>query len=92
MPEDLIGHESELAKAEEQRIQSVENQAGALLTVVLAVAAFAASAINKRTFEDNLESIAPVVGLLLIAACFAVAALGPRALNIAWWTAPAGLP
>lgn len=85
--EDLIAHEAELAKAEEQRIQSVETQAGAVLTVVLAIVAFAASAINKKTFEDNLALIALVMAFLLIAACFAVAALGPRALKVKPWTA-----
>lgn len=85
--EDLVAHESELAKAEEQRIQSVETQAGAVLTVVLAIVAFAASAINKKTFEDHLPLIALVMAFLLIAACFAVAALGPRALKVKAWTA-----
>ena len=40
MLEDLVAHEAELAKAEEQRIQSVETQAGAALTVILAIVAF----------------------------------------------------
>jgi hypothetical protein len=87
MLEDLVAHESELAKVEEQRIQSVETQAGAVLTVILAIVAFAASAINKKTFEDHLPPIALVMAFLLIAACFTVAALGPRALKVKAWTA-----
>lgn len=87
MLEDLVAHEAELAKAEEQRIQSVETQAGAALTVILAIVAFATSAINKSTFEDHLAPIAVVLAFLLVAACFAVAALGPRALKVGAWTA-----
>jgi hypothetical protein len=87
MSEDLVAHEAELAKAEEQRIQSIETQSGAVLTVVLAIVAFAASAINKKTFEGHLSPIVLVMAFLLIAACFALAALGPRALKVKPWTA-----
>jgi hypothetical protein len=41
--EQWITHETELARIEEQRLQSLETQATAVLTVVLAIAAFAAS-------------------------------------------------
>jgi hypothetical protein len=82
----LIEHESELAKAEEQRIQALETQATAMLTVVLAIVAFAASAINKKTLEENTAGIALVFGFLLVTSAFAVAALGPRALKVLAWT------
>jgi hypothetical protein len=83
--ERLIIHEAELAKIEEQRIQSLETQAIAVLTVVLAIAAFAASVLDRDTLRSHFLSVGGVAGVMLVAAGFAVAALGPRALKARFW-------
>jgi hypothetical protein len=49
--------------------------------VVLAIAAFAASAVDADTLEDNALLIAIAVLFMLLAAGFAVAARGPRSLK-----------
>jgi hypothetical protein len=77
---ELIAHEADLAKLEEQRIQNIETQATTVLTVVLALAAFAASALDIQTLNDHTGWIGVVVLLMLAAAGFAVAARWPRAL------------
>jgi hypothetical protein len=87
MPVDeLIAHEADLAKLEEQRIQNIETQATTVLTVVLALAAFAASALDIKTLHDHTGWIGVVVLLMLAAAGFAVAARWPRALLAGFWT------
>ena len=82
----LIAHESELAKLEEQRVLDLESQGTAILTVVLAIAAFAASAVDGATLKDNPTPIAIAVFLMLCAAGFAIAARGPRATRAKFWT------
>jgi hypothetical protein len=81
----LITYESERAKLELQRIQALETQATAVLTVALAIAAFAASALDLKTLKNNLLPIGVVAFWMLIAAGFAVAALGPRAVRARFW-------
>jgi hypothetical protein len=84
--EQLIVHESELAKLEEQRVVSLENQATAIVTVVLAIEAFAASAVDGATLREHRVLIGIVVLLMLCAAGFAIAARGPRAIRARFWT------
>jgi hypothetical protein len=86
LDEQMILHEAELAKLEGQRVQSLETQAGAVLTVVLAVGVFAASALNRATLDDHRIAVGAAVLFLLVAAGFAVAALGPRAALVGFWT------
>jgi hypothetical protein len=86
LDEQMIRHEAELAKLEGQRVQSLETQAGAVLTVVLAVGVFAASALNRATLENHRIAVGAAVLFLLVAAGFAVAALGPRAARVSFWT------
>jgi hypothetical protein len=76
----------ELAKLEEQRVQAQETQATAVLTVVIAIAAFGASAINGNTLRHHTVSIGVVVLLLLIAVGFAIAARLPRAIRLRLWS------
>ena len=47
----LVHREQELLKLEEQRIQSLDTQSTAILTVVVAIAAFAASAVDGDVLE-----------------------------------------
>jgi hypothetical protein len=82
----LIAHEGELAKIEETRVANLETAAGAILTVTVAVFAFAASAINASTLTDSKTAIGIVVLFMLLAAGFSVAAHGPRALKARFWT------
>lgn len=82
----LITHESELAKLEEQRVVNLESQGTAILTVVLAIAAFAASAVDGATLKDNPAPVAIAVFLTLCSAVFAIAARGPRATRARFWT------
>jgi hypothetical protein len=87
MPADLmITHESDLAKLEEQRVQGLETQGTAILTVVLAIAAFTASTVDRQTLQDNPVLIGVAVFFMLGAAGFAIAARGPRALKARFWT------
>jgi hypothetical protein len=82
----LITHESELAKLEEQRVVSLEHQATAIVTVVLAIEAIAASTIDGATLSEHRAPIGIVVVLMLCAAGFAIAARGPRAIRARFWT------
>lgn len=84
-PEDLIAHEADLAKMETQRLETLETRAGAVLTLVLAIAAFAASALNTATFKHSMVAVGVVALFLLVAAGFAVLALGPRAVMVRFW-------
>ena len=82
-----IEYERELAKAEEARIASLENQATAILGLIIAVAAFSVSTIDRTTLEQHRLAIGSVVVALFLAAGFAIAARGPRALSLRFWTA-----
>jgi hypothetical protein len=84
-PAQLVDHEADLAKIEAQRLETLETRAGAVLTLVLAIAAFAASALNGATFKHNMVAVGVVALFLLVAAAFAVLALGPRALLVRFW-------
>ena len=81
----LISRQQELHKLEEQRISGVETQATAILTLVVAIAAFGASALNSGVLAKNTLEIGAVTLLLLISAGFAVAARGPRSLKVGFW-------
>jgi hypothetical protein len=81
----LISRQQELHKLEEQRISGVETQATAILTLVVAISAFGASALNSGVLAKNTLEIGAVALLLLISAGFAVAARGPRSLKAGFW-------
>jgi len=48
---------SDLAKLEEQRVQGLETQGTAILTVVLAIAAFTASTVDRPMLQDDTPAI-----------------------------------
>ena len=81
----LIAREQELLKLEEQRIQSLDTQSTAVLTVVVAIAAFAASAVDGDVLEDHVVVIAAPTLLMLVSVGFAIAARGPRSLKWRIW-------
>ena len=81
----LIARQQELFKLEEQRVSGVETQATAILTLVVAIAAFGASSLNSGVLADNKVVIGGVAVLLLASAGFAVAARGPRTLKAGFW-------
>ena len=83
----LIGHEQELTKLEEERIQGLENQATAILALVVAIAAFAASVVDKSAIAQHRLVIGAVAFFMFLAAGFATAARGPRALKVEFWGA-----
>ncbi|MEA2232097.1 MAG: hypothetical protein QOD83_1913 [Solirubrobacteraceae bacterium] len=82
----LIAHESELAKLEEQRVQNLDGQATAIVSVVLAIAAFSASAVDTKTIESEPLPVGLVGLFVFLAVGFAVAARGPRATRTRFWT------
>lgn len=82
-----IQYESEVAKLEEDRIAGLESQATAILGLVVAIAAFAASALNTSTLEESWGWIGAVAAAMFLAAGFAIAARGPRALGVRFWEA-----
>jgi hypothetical protein len=81
----LIAREQELLKLEEQRIQSLDTQSTAILTVVVAIAAFGASAVDGDVLKDHWVVIAVPTLLMLVSVGFAIAARGPRSLKWKTW-------
>jgi hypothetical protein len=81
----LIARQQELLKLEEQRIQSLDTQSTAVLTVVVAIAAFAASAVDGDVLEDHVAVVAIPTLLMLVSVGFAIAARGPRSLKLRIW-------
>jgi len=81
----LVARQQELLKIEEQRISGVETQATAILTLVVAIAAFGGSSLNSGVLAKNTLVLGVVAFLLLVSAGFAVAARGPRTLRARFW-------
>jgi hypothetical protein len=81
----LIERERNLLTLEEQRVRSLETQATAILGLVVALAAFGASALDAKTLAQHTAPITVVVVLLIVAASFAVGARGPRAVHARFW-------
>lgn len=81
----LIDRQQELLKLEEQRTTSVESQATAILTLIVAIAAFGAASLSGDALSQHQTAIGVVGFLLVVAAGFAVAARAPRSLHVRFW-------
>jgi len=78
-------YEKEVLRIEDERVRATETQATAILTLVVAIAAFGASALDRSTLLNHRPEIAVVAFALLLSAGFALAARGPRALRARFW-------
>jgi hypothetical protein len=81
----LIERQQELLKLEEQRIRDLDTQSTAILTVVVAIAAFAASALDGDVLRDHVAIIAVPTVLAICSVGFAIAARGPRSRRWEIW-------